>query len=82
MSEGTKLYDRLALAYQEAVLLSAKLSELAVDLQAVGAEASARRYAEQALQCCALASGLWDALIRGQAEVMAEPLSAERSDAE
>lgn len=82
MSEGTKMYDRLALAYQEAVEFSAKLSELAVDLSAARCPATAERYAEQALRCCVLASGLWDALIRGQAEVMAEPPGAERPGAE
>lgn len=82
MSEGAKMYDRLALAYQEAVLLSAKLTELAVDLQAVGAEATARRYATQALRSSELASGLWEALLGAQGDVLAEPPGAERPGAE
>lgn len=84
MSEATKMYDRLAEVYAEAVQASAKLSELAVDLQAAGWQASAERYAEQALRSCALANGLWDALVRGQAEILTDlqPVGAGQPGAE
>lgn len=84
MSQMTEMYDRLAIAYADTVALSGRLTELATDLQASGCHASAERYAEQALRSCVLATGLWDALVKGQAEILTDlqPVAAEQPGAE